>query len=212
MTAAQSRPLFVADDDGEGQLITELFRRAGFATRALESGQAVLDAAREEWPAAVILGLRLPGLNGYEVCRELRDAYGDSIAIVFVSGERTEAFDRVAGLLIGADDYIVKPYDPAELIARVRRLVARAPRPAEDASDGDRLASLTVREREVLRLLASGRRSTDIAHELVISPKTVATHIQRVLRKLDVRDRTQAVAYALRADDVGRAAAAPGDG
>ena len=62
-----------------------------------------------EPPAVILLDVQLPGLNGYEVCRALRDRYGDSIAIIFISGERTDPLDRGGGMLIGADDYLVKP-------------------------------------------------------------------------------------------------------
>jgi DNA-binding NarL/FixJ family response regulator len=148
----------------------------------------------------VLLDVQLPGLNGYEVCRELRHRYGDSIAIVFISGERTEALDRAAGLLLGADDYVIKPVDPGELIARVRRLVGWQRSNGAAAGSNVKLGSLTQREHEVLDLLAEGLRQDEIASRLVISPKTVATHIQRILGKLEVRSRAQAVAIALRDD------------
>jgi DNA-binding NarL/FixJ family response regulator len=123
-------------------------------------------------------------------CRELRDRFGD-LPVVIVSGERTESFDRVAGLLLGAADYIVKPFDPDELVARVRRLVVRdRPRPSA--------TTLTGRERDVLRLLADGLDQRRIAAELFLSPKTVATHIQHILAKLGVHSRAQAVAVAHR--------------
>jgi len=189
--------VFVADDAQSCALISRLLRRAGYATRELSSGEQVLQAAAAELPSLVVLNVNLPGLNGYEVCRELRDAYGETVRIVFVSAERTEPFDKVAGLLVGADDYVVKPFDPAELVARVRRLIARLTPSVEQTRPLKPLAALTPRERQVLKLLSEGRQPVEIARKLVISPKTVATHIQRVLKKLDVHDRTQAVALAL---------------
>jgi DNA-binding NarL/FixJ family response regulator len=189
---------FVVDADADDRAhVTGLLQRAGFRTRELPSGADVLQAAAEEGPVMVVLDVCLPGLNGYEVCRELRDAYGESVAIVFVSGERTEPFDRVAGLLVGADDYIVKPFDAAELIARVLRLSSHKARSAEPTEAFPDLTSLTRREREVLELLSQGYRQSEIASALVVSPTTVATHIQRVLKKLGVHDRAQAVALAL---------------
>jgi DNA-binding NarL/FixJ family response regulator len=111
-----------------------------------------------------------------------------------------ETPDRVAGLLIGADDYIVKPFDPDELLARVRRLLLRSSRSANGTDrrrgHSDALAALTPREREVLGLLARGSDQEEIAASLFISPKTVATHIQRLLAKLGVHSRAQAVAFA----------------
>lgn len=162
-----------------------------------DRGTDVLEAATAELPAAVVLEVELPGLDGYEVCRELRERFGHALPIIFTSDERTDALDRAAGLLLGADDYVAKPVDPAELIARIRRLVER---PLANGHSGstNRLAALTGREREVLELLGEGYRQDEIAKRLVISPKTVATHIQRILGKLDVRSRAQAVALVLR--------------
>jgi len=190
--------LVVDDDDDFRSFVCELLESIGYATTGLSSGDAVLSAAARERPAAVVLDVRLPDLNGYEVCRELRNRYGSSIAIIFVSGERTEAFDRAGGLLIGADDYLAKPVDPGELIARITRFVDRPRSNGEGPRSNGKLETLTQRETEVLELLAEGMRQEEIADRLVISPKTVATHIQRILGKLEVRSRAQAVSLALR--------------
>jgi DNA-binding NarL/FixJ family response regulator len=95
--------------------------------------------------------------------------------------------------LVGADDYIVKPYAPDELLTRVRHLVRRS-----QTSTSSVTAKLTKREREVLQLLADGLRQDDIAKQLFISRKTVGTHVANILRKLGVRSQTQAVAMAFR--------------
>jgi two-component system, LuxR family, response regulator FixJ len=190
--------LLVDDDEAFRAFAGELLESVGYETRQVASGAAVLTAVSDERPAAVLLDVHLPDLNGYEICRELRERYGASIAIVFISGERTDALDRSGGLLLGADDYMIKPVDPGELVARIRRLVDR-PRTNGDApSSNGKLDSLTHREREVLDLLADGLTQEAIAVHLVISPKTVATHIQRILTKLEVRSRAQAVALVLR--------------
>ena len=85
-------------------------------------GEEALAAAVVERPAAVVLEVDLPDVDGFEVCRELRDRFGDRLPIVLVSGTRVSSHDRVAGLLIGADDYLVKPVDADELL--VRRVAA----------------------------------------------------------------------------------------
>ena len=112
-----------------------------------------------------------------------------------VSGARTDSYDRVAGLAVGADHYLAKPFAPDELLISVRRLVRRsAPLSAASAS------GLTKREREVLALMAEGLAPREIATRLVLSPKTVATHIGHVLEKLGVHSQAQAVAVAYRGD------------
>jgi DNA-binding NarL/FixJ family response regulator len=194
-----SGPILVVDDDqGFRAYLATLFENLGYRTEQLATGAAVLPAALSEQPAAVVLDVELPDVNGYEVCRELRDQYGDDVPILFVSGERIEALDRSAGLLLGADDYLTKPLDAGELIARLRRLLDRRDSQRTTAVSNGKLAGLTRREHEVLDLLAAGYQQDEIARRLVISPKTVATHIQRILAKLDVRSRAQAVALALR--------------
>lgn len=195
-TKASSLIFVVDDDDGFRSYVVEHLENAGYRTEQFSAGSLVFPAAVVEQPAAVVLDVQLPDLNGYEICRQLRDKYGDALPIIFISGERMDALDRTAGLLVGADDYLVKPVDPGELIARVRRLVEPSHSIAAGASNG--LGSLTRREHEVLDLLAQGHPQDEIAAELVISPKTVSTHIQRILGKLEVRSRAQAVAVALR--------------
>ena len=193
----KGRTILIADGDAESRAaMSEAFQRAGYVTTEVESGAKALAAVRRSRPALVVLDVHLPGISGYEVCHELREEYGELIPLIFVSGTRTEATDRVAGLLVGADDYLVKPFEPDELLARARRLIARAA--ARDVPAHVAGSTLTNREREVLTLLADGIQSGEIALRLFISPKTVATHIQRILTKLGVHSRAEAVARAHR--------------
>jgi two-component system nitrate/nitrite response regulator NarL len=111
--------------------------------------------------------------------------------VILISGERKESMDRVAGMLLGADDYLVKPFVLDELLARVQRLVRRT-RPLPRTV----VAGLTRRELEILRLLACGLEPGDIARDLVITPKTVEKHIEHILLKLGVHSRSQAIALA----------------
>lgn len=189
--------LIVDDDDNCSSLVSALLTRAGFSTIEAATGDAALAMARSHHPSVVLLDVNLPGVNGYEVCRELKDKFGQELPVVFLSGERTEPFDRVAGLLIGADDYIVKPFDPDELVARVRRLAVRTTVETSRRAEAG-LAGLSPREDEVFRLLADGLSQREIADRLFISERTVATHIQRILGKLGVHSRAQAVAVAAR--------------
>lgn len=191
------RILIVEDDPAVRELVAAVLQSAGFETDTAETGDAALDAVGAEKPELVLLDVRLPDMSGYTVCRTLRDQRPDSMPIIFVSAERTEWYDRVAGLLLGADDYITIPFAPDELVARVRTLLRRADRPVHEGPLKSK-SSLTSRESEVLRLLADGLSQADIAGRLFISSKTVATHIEHILDKLGVRSRAQAVAYAYR--------------
>jgi DNA-binding NarL/FixJ family response regulator len=190
-------PILIADGvESSRQLIADVLSNAGYTARAFPSGEALLAAAREEEPAAVVLAVALPGLTGYDICRWLRGQFGELLPIILVSTARGNPLDCVAGLLLGADDFVATPFEPAELLARVGRSVTRA---AAIRSPRRFVAhDLTRRELHVLSLLADGLTQTAIADQLVISPATVGTHIQRILGKLDVHSRAEAVAFAHR--------------
>jgi DNA-binding NarL/FixJ family response regulator len=194
-------PILIVDDDQPfRELVSVLLERAGYVSAEAASGEEALGVVRRGRPCAVLLDVQLDGMSGYVLCRELRDQFGEQLPIIFLSGARIEASDRVAGLLIGADDYMTKPLDPDELLARVRRAVTRS-EAADRASNGPPIGAasrLTPRERDVLRLLAEGLSTDAIAEELFISPKTVGTHVQRMLAKLDMHSRGEAVAFAYR--------------
>jgi DNA-binding NarL/FixJ family response regulator len=193
-----SRLILVVDrNTGTRSQVARLLARMGYETQQAQNGREALETAKQLQPALVLLEVNLTEVSGYEVCRELRDRFGDDIAIIFLSGDRTEPYDRVAGLLLGADDYIVKPFDEGELLARVRSALRHSAVPPNNGSQGNPAAeTLTSREREVLKLLARGLTQAEIAGKLFISPKTVGGHIQRVLTKLGVHSRAQAVAFA----------------
>jgi DNA-binding NarL/FixJ family response regulator len=185
--------ILIVDDDRQSRLlISRVLKRAGYSTYIAQTGEEALAAAKLERPALVIVEALLPGVSGYEVCRELKDEFGEALPIVFVSGNRTEPGDRVAGLLVGGDDYLVKPFDPYELLARVRRLLSAA------LVRGGTAYKLTQRELEVLSLLVGALSQSEIAEKLFITPKTVGKHIEHILAKLGVHSRAQAVAVAVR--------------
>ena len=186
----------LADGDRRAREATAAaLNRAGYETIEVGSGADALRAAEERDVRLVLLEVELPDMTGYEVCHELRQSGREDLAIFFVSGIRTEPLDRVAGLLLGADDFIVKPFDASELIARVRRYIAR--RPSLRPNGGrETPPSLTDREYEVLSMLAGGARPKEVAQRLSISPKTVGTHIQNLLGKFGVHSRAELVARA----------------
>jgi DNA-binding response OmpR family regulator len=170
--------LVVDDDEAFRTLSAGILEQAGYRTVQAASGEEALEAARAEEPMAVVLDVRLPGLSGHEVCRELRDRPGGGPPVLFVSGERTESFDRVGGLLVGGDDYLVKPFPPDELTARIRSLIRRAQ---------ERLRSrLSEREKEILRLLAEGFDQEAIAARLEVNPSAVRADLRDIFSKVVV--------------------------
>jgi DNA-binding NarL/FixJ family response regulator len=189
--------LIVDDDPAVRELLATVLERAGYSIFEASSGDEALDAVRSHEPDAVVLDVNLPVRNGYVVCSELRALLGNQLPIIFLSGERTESFDRVAGILIGADDYLTKPFDPDELLARIARMLERLKDRRRPETGGNGFG-LTPREEEVLGLLVDGLSQQEIAERLFLSSKTVGTHIQRIITKMGVRNRTQAVALAVR--------------
>ena len=188
----RGRVLVVDDDPIVCELVATTLGEHGYPTRRASDVREALYLIQREMPDVVVLDVHLPDISGYQLCRRLRDDYGDSIGIILLSGERKESLDRAAGLLLGADDYMVKPFVLDELLARVQRLAKRT-RPIARTV----VAGLTRRELEILRLLACGLDHIEIARDLVITAKTVEKHIEHILLKLGVHSRAQAVALAL---------------
>ena len=191
----QGEVLVVDGDSALRRHLVALLAGDGLSTHDVGTAEQALVIARAKRPRLVLLEIRLPGMCGYELLRRLRELWGELMPIVFMSGERTESFDRVAGMLLGADDYLIKPFAADELLARIRRLIRTS-----DSRNSAPKRALTTREQEVLELLAAGKGQREIASALVISPKTCAKHIERILEKLDVHSRAQAVAVAYRDD------------
>jgi DNA-binding NarL/FixJ family response regulator len=198
LTSPYGPILIVDDDDSIRELVVALVDAAGYSTVPVDSGEAALAWSAEHRPVLALIDVCLPGVSGYEVCRRLKERFGPRLPIIFLSGERAEPHDRVAGLLLGADDYVVKPFFPDELAARIRALLARSGMERIDHDGPMQAVSLTQREREVLQLLSEGLTQNAIANDLCISAKTVGTHIQRILTKLGVHSRAEAVAVAYR--------------
>jgi DNA-binding NarL/FixJ family response regulator len=188
-----ARAVLIADEDQRAlAALASLLRRAGYSVTAAETGQAAVDSALSARPDLALLGVVLPDGSGFEIFRELKDACGRALRVIFLSSSEADPNDEVAALLLGADDYLTKPFVPDVLLARVRRLVDPA------ASAPWEEPELTPRELQVLALLVDGLREVEIAHHLFIAPKTVSKHIEHILRKLGVHSRAQAVAVAVR--------------
>lgn len=130
--------LIVEDDANTSALVATYLQREGFKTLAAFDGEEALRLARLNNPGFVILDIMLPGLDGWEICRELRKV--SDVPILMLTA-REEEIDRILGLSLGADDYVVKPFSPRELVERVKAILRRArPVPRQDTrifSQGD---------------------------------------------------------------------------
>lgn len=203
MPIAQNTVILALWNPADSEALRGFLTATGYDVREAEDARAALELASTE-PAAVLLDLDWAQASALLTCKLLRERLGEALPIVFMSSDKHDVTDRVAGLLLGADEYLVKPLDPNELVARIRRLAVRSTIDGSDVSnprpvDLDTFG-LTAREREVITLLIEGLTQKEIARTLVISSNTVGTHIQRILLKLGVHTRAQAVAKVARAN------------
>lgn len=126
--AELSGPILIVEDDrNTAALVATYLQREGFRTLVIHDGAQALATARRRRPGFVVLDIMLPGVDGWEICRELRK---DSDVPILMLTAREEEIDRVMGLSLGADDYVVKPFSPRELVERVKAILRRARPPA----------------------------------------------------------------------------------
>ena len=174
------------------------------------TGREALERARTLKPDVVLMDVRMPDMDGIAATAELATSAPEARVLVLTTFEED---DYIFGALrAGASGFLLKRSRPEELIEGVRTVAAgesllspsvtrrvvdrMAQQPTPDLSGETKLAELTAREREVLELIASGLSNREIAAELVIEQATVRSHIRRILMKLDLRDRVQAVVFA----------------
>jgi DNA-binding response OmpR family regulator len=205
-----SRITVVEDDAFLADLLVQRLRAAGFAADFVSNGLAALSVIRSQMPDIVLLDIEMPDMDGLEICRRLkREPETARIGVIIVSA-RSEVVDRVVGLEIGADDYVVKPFEPREVIARVHSVLRRLQQPPAPPRRiggleidfdthitlvGGARIELTFREFSLLRALiaANGRiirRSTllqeawGLEHGDEIDSRTVDVHVARLRQKL----------------------------
>ncbi|MGP8302727.1 response regulator [Streptomyces inhibens] len=170
-------------------------------------GAEGIAAAEQLRPDVVLMDVKMPGMDGIEALRKLRELANPARVLVVTSF--TEQRTVVPALRAGAAGYVYKDIDPEALAGAIRSVhaghvllqpeVAEALLAQDEGNSGQgRGTSLTDREREVLGLIADGRSNREIARALVLSEKTVKTHVSNILMKLDLADRTQAALWAVR--------------
>jgi DNA-binding response OmpR family regulator len=206
----RAKVLVVDDEPTIGDVVSRYLRRAGYDTHVAATGRDALSRAGSDRPDVVVLDLMLPDVDGLEVMRRLRAQDRKRAAIILLTA-RGEESDRIAGLRLGADDYVVKPFSPAELVARVDALLRRLDRPPESQPrlrfdeleidpggrrvrlDGEPV-DLTVREFELLFFLARHPGEAFTRDQLMdnvwqytfyVDTSTVTVHIRRLRAKLE---------------------------
>lgn len=210
MTTESSRGLIlvVEDERSISDLLRLYISREGFGVHVATDGQSALAAARTMHPAAIVLDVGLPIMDGTEVCRQLR-AEGNWVPILFCTA-RDDEVDRVLGLELGADDYITKPFSPREVVARIKSVVRRASLITADdapltlgdvtvdlvtrrASVGGEPLSLTATEFDLLahlmqhpgRVFSREQLLSEVwGYAAVVGTRTVDVHVAQVRAKL----------------------------
>jgi two-component system response regulator ResD len=202
--------LVVDDEPSISEVVTIYLQRAGYQVTVARDGQAALEAIEQRPPDLVVLDLMLPKVDGLEIARRVR-AQGDTPIIMLTA--RREESDRITGLEIGADDYVVKPFSPQELVSRVKAVLRRArgsaPGDTERAIEFEGLRidpkthlvvvkgneeSLTAKEFDLLWLLARHPRQVFSREQLLdlvwgmteyVDPSTVTVHVRRLREKIE---------------------------
>jgi two-component system response regulator ResD len=212
-TGVARRILVVDDDATVAEVLTRYLEREGFTVESASDGEGALAHADKAWPDLVVLDLMLPGMDGLEVCRQLRGRSGPPVPVVMLTARQEEG-DRVAGLELGADDYVVKPFSPRELTARVKAVLRRAEAPPAPDAGGEaavragdlvvdpaartvtlagRAVTMTVREFDLLAFLARHPRRAFRREELLEhvwgwtygDTSTVTVHVRRLREKVE---------------------------
>ncbi len=201
--------LIVEDEPNIAEVVSLYMRRAGFQVRLADDGLSAIASLEEQLPDLLILDLMLPGVDGLALTRWLRER--SDVPIIMLTARRHEA-DRIAGFEMGADDYVVKPFSPQELVSRVKAILRRS-RPVERENEtalsfedlridpqkhlvivNDLEVILTVREFDMLWLLAKHPRQVFSRQQLLervwgiseyIDPGTVTVHIRRLREKIE---------------------------
>lgn len=189
MNKVREQTVFVVDDDAAVRdSIAELVESVGLKTEGFESGSAFLEAYRPERPGCLVLDVRMVEMSGLELQQRLTDL-GAGIPVIMLTGHGDVPM-AVQAMKAGAVDFLQKPYREQALLDSINAALSAgaAARRSSAAVDnlGQRVSTLTERERELLDHLLAGKTSKEIARALAISPRTAEAHRRNVLRKFGV--------------------------
>jgi two-component system response regulator ResD len=174
--------LVVDDEPTIGEIVSRYLRRAGYEATVATDGLEALALSEQVRPDLIVLDLMLPGADGLEVMRQIRARDGDAPAVILLTA-KGEEHDKITGLSLGADDYVVKPFSPAELIARIDAVLRRVDPVPSDAAEPLRFDGLEI-DRSARRALVDGeevqltQREFDLLSFLAENPGQVFSRDQ----------------------------------
>lgn len=180
-----NRLLLIDDDQRLGRMLVSYLEGAGFVVEHTIDGKSGLEAARRSPPAAILLDLMLPDIDGLELCRRLRSQGNTPILMLTARGEET---DRIVGLELGADDYLAKPFSPRELLARIRAVLRRS-QPAVTGLEILRFGRLEI-DRERRTALLDGATCDLTAYQFDLL-RVLAENAGRILNREQLMERTR---------------------
>ncbi|UCD78443.1 MAG: response regulator [Desulfobacterales bacterium] len=181
---ATERILVVEDEQKIARLICDYLAKAGYRTDTLERGDKVVTHIKKDMPDMILLDLMLPGMEGTDVCREIRK-FSD-VPIIMITA-RVEEIDRLLGLELGADDYICKPFSPREVVARIKAVLRRAlPKP-----DAKKMKAGPISLEEDTHQVRIGGRSLNLTPSEFGLLKVFMSHPNRVFSRSELLDRVQ---------------------
>lgn len=205
------RILIVDDDITLKTALIRYLQNRGYSVLEACSGSEALSMFEQNPPDVVVSDVIMPGMDGLEFCRRLRATRsGQLVPFIFLSG-RKDLDDRIQGHQMGADDYLVKPFDPKELVAKIeaqlersRRIHSEIVRLMQQTENGvspkpvlePLPLPLTPAEEKVFWEVIQGYTNKQIGDRLFVSPRTVQTHLSNILSKLNLESRSQLIRYA----------------
>ncbi|MDJ1184991.1 response regulator transcription factor [Roseofilum casamattae] len=203
----QKQLLLIDDDPNLILLVQDYLEFRGYEVTTAENGQQALEILEDNTPDMIICDVMMPEMDGYEFVENVRqDDTTSWIPVLFLSA-KGQSQDRVKGLSKGADVYMVKPFEPEELVAQVESSLKQASRMMHHQSKGGNTevsfpkvpddVSLTPTERKVVQKVAQGSSNREIAEILNVSQRTVESHVSNMLGKTNLHNRTELARWAM---------------
>lgn len=201
----QKRLMLVDDDPNLILLVKDYLEFRGYDVVTAENGREALEKLEQELPDLIICDVMMPEMDGYTLVKHIReDSRTNWIPVLFLSA-KGQSQDRVKGLSTGADVYIVKPFEPEELVAQVESSLKQAARLSKHQNSDltgpkikvRRNVELTPTELKVVQLVAQGMSNRDIAEIMNVSQRTIESHVSNMLGKTGLHNRTELARWAL---------------